>query len=501
MSEARITVDPAFRVGPVDPRVYGSFVEHLGRCVYTGIYEPGHQTADEHGFRKDVADLTRELGVPIIRYPGGNFVSGYRWEDGIGPVEERPTRLELAWRSIEPNAVGTDEFCAWARRVGSEPMLAVNLGTRGPDAAARLVEYCNYPGGTYWSDLRVKNGAAEPHDVRVWCLGNEMDGDWQIGHKTAEEYGRLAAETAKAMRLVDPAIELVACGSSGAQMPTFGDWEATVLGHCYDHVDYVSLHSYYQEREQDRGSFLACVTDMDNFIEAVISTADHVRAKGRHKKRINLSFDEWNVWHTLGQKAEGDWEQAPRLIEDEYNLTDAVVVGNMLISLLRHADRVHIACLAQLVNAIGAIRSEPGGPSWRQPIFHPFALTSRHGRGTVLQTPIAAPEYDTPAFGMVPKADAVAVLSDSGDELTVFAVNRDQHEPLPVAIDVRSLPALRAARHTYIGDDEPSAANTQDAPTRVVPRAGAGIPVDGGALRTVLPPLSWNMLRIGGEDL
>ena len=498
MSEARITVDPAFRVGTVDPRVYGSFVEHLGRCVYTGIYEPGHPTADQHGFREDVADLVRELGVPVIRYPGGNFVSGYSWEDGIGPVEERPTRLDLAWRSIEPNAVGTDEFCAWTRRVGSDPMLAVNLGTRGPEAAARLVEYCNHPGGTYWSDLRVKNGTAEPHDVRVWCLGNEMDGDWQIGHKTAGEYGRIAAETAKAMRLVDPSIELVACGSSNARMPSFGDWEATVLGHCYDHVDYVSLHSYYTEREHDRASFLACATDMDHFIEAVIATADHVRARGRHAKRINLSFDEWNVWHTLGYQPEGDWERAPRLIEDTYDLTDAVVVGNLLISLLRHADRVRMACLAQLVNAIGAIRSEPGGPSWRQTIFHPFALTSRYGRGTVLHTPVAAPEYDTAAFGPVPKADAVAVLSDSADDVTVFAVNRDQHEPLPVVVDLRSLPALRVAHHTYLGDDEPSAANTQDAPDRIVPRAGADIPLDDGVLHVDLPPLSWNMLRISG---
>jgi alpha-L-arabinofuranosidase len=500
VSEARITVDPAFRVGPVDPRVYGSFVEHLGRCVYTGIYEPDHPAADKHGFREDVAALTRELGVPVIRYPGGNFVSGYRWEDGIGPVEERPVRLDLAWRSIEPNGVGTDEFCAWTRRVGSAPMLAVNLGTRGPEAAARLVEYCNHPGGTYWSDLRVRNGAAEPHDVRVWCLGNEMDGDWQIGRKTADEYGRVAAETAKAMRLVDPGIELVACGSSGAQMPTFGDWEATVLGHCYEHVDYISMHSYYKQQEDDRASFLACAIGMDSFIEDLVATADHVRAKGRHAKRINLSFDEWNVWHTLGFQSEGGWERAPRLIEDTYDLTDAVVVGSLLISLLRHADRVRMACQAQLVNAIGAIRSEPGGPAWRQTIFHPFALTSRHGRGTALQTPVSAPDYDTPAYGAVPAADAVAVLSETGDELTVFAVNRDAREPLPAVIDVRSLPGLRVAHHTYLGDDDPSAANTKDAPDRIVPRSGADVPVDGGLVRMVLPPLSWNMIRIGGED-
>jgi alpha-N-arabinofuranosidase len=493
---ARLVVDPAFRVGEVDPRLYGSFVEHLGRCVYTGIYEPGHETADQYGFREDVADLTRELGVPILRYPGGNFVSGYRWEDGIGPKDQRPTRLDLAWRSIETNEVGTDEFCRWTRQVGSEPMLAVNLGTRGADAAARLVEYCNHPGGTYWSDLRRKNGAADPHDVRVWCLGNEMDGDWQIGHKTADEYGRLAAETAKAMRLVDPTIELVACGSSNSRMPTFGSWEATVLEHCYDYVDYISLHSYYQERKGDKASFLACAIDMDNFIEAIVSTADHVRATGRHKKRINLSFDEWNVWYQVGTEADHDWEHAPRLVEDEYNLTDAVVVGNLLISLLRHADRVNMACLAQLVNAIGAIRSEPGGTAWRQTIFHPFALTSKYGRGTVLRTAATGPTYETSWFGDVPVLDSVAVESPDGTELTVFAVNRDQRERLPLTVDLRGYPGLTRANHTYVGGDDPQVTNTAGSPDRVGPRQAEPSTVEDGMLKIVLPRLSWNMVRV-----
>ena len=242
--------------------------------------------------------------MPIIRYPGGNFVSGYDWEDGVGPAEERPARLDLAWRSIEPNTVGTDEFCAWTRRIGADPMLAVNLGTRGAEAAARLVEYCNHPGGTYWSDLRVKNGAAEPHQVPVWCLGNEMDGDWQIGHKTADEYGRLAAETAKAMRLVDPGIELVACGSSSALDADLrrlgGDRARALLRVRRLHL---AAHLLTETRASDRASFLACAAAMDEFIDAVISTADQVRAKGRHAKRINLSFDEWNVWHTQGLPA------------------------------------------------------------------------------------------------------------------------------------------------------------------------------------------------------
>ena len=221
MQTAKITIDPNFRIGEVDPRLYGSFIEHLGRAVYGGIYEPEHPTADDMGFRQDVLDLVRELGVPIIRYPGGNFVSGYDWEDGVGPVEERPRRLDLAWKTVETNRVGTNEFAAWAKRAGAEPMIAVNLGTRGTDAARNLVEYCNHPGGSYWSDLRRSHGAEEPHAVGVWCLGNEMDGPWQIGHKTAAEYGRLAVETAKAMKWVDPSIELVACGSSKAAMPTF----------------------------------------------------------------------------------------------------------------------------------------------------------------------------------------------------------------------------------------------------------------------------------------
>ncbi|MDG4825658.1 alpha-N-arabinofuranosidase [Asanoa sp. WMMD1127] len=496
MHFAALTVDPAFRVGEVDPRLYGSFVEHLGRCVYDGIHEPGHAEADEHGFRRDVAALTRELGVPIVRYPGGNFVSGYHWEDGIGPVAERPTRIDLAWRSIEPNHVGVDEFQRWAGSVGAESMMAVNLGTRGIDAARNLVEYCNHPSGTYWSDRRRANGAAEPHGIKVWCLGNEMDGPWQIGHKTALEYGRLAAEAGKAMRLVDPSIELVACGSSGRGMPTFGSWEATVLGETYDVADYVSLHAYYQERDGDRGSFLASAVDMDAFIEAVIATADHVRAAGRHRKRINLSFDEWNVWYQSDFAGEENLpiQRTPRLIEDVYSVTDAVVVGNLLISLLKHADRVRIGCQAQLVNVIGLIMTEPGGPAWRQSSYHPFALTSRHGRGTVLRTEPTGPTYETAVHGEVPVLDAVAVHGDEG--VVLFAVNRDQERELTLDVDARSLPELAVAEHVTLADDDPDAVNTAAAPDRVAPRRLDPPKVDGGRVQAVLPPLSWNMIRL-----
>ena len=501
MPEVRLTIDPSFRVADVDPRLFGSFVEHMGRCVYTGIYEPAHPTADGHGFRADVASLVRELGVPVLRYPGGNFVSGYRWEDGVGPVEERPRRLDLAWTSTEPNRVGTDEFVAWSRRVGAEPMLAVNLGTRGVQAAADLVEYCNHLSGSYWSDLRRANGAGTPHGVKLWCLGNELDGPWQIGHKTAHEYARLAAETARAMRRVDPSIELVACGSSGSQMPTFGTWEAAVLGEAYDLVDYVSLHGYYEQLGDDRAGFLASAVSMDRFIESVVATCDHVRAVGGHRKRINLSFDEWNVWYMsrFGDEENAGWREAPRIIEDTYSVTDAVVVGSLLVSLLRHADRVRVACLAQLVNVIAPIRAEPGGPAWRQATFHPFALTSRHGRGAVLRVEPRGPGYDAGELGDVPLVDAVAVLDEESGAVTLFAVNRDQAEPATLHVDARALDHPVLVAHVALSDDDPDAVNSADRPDRVTPRRLDSSTVDGGRVVVRLPALSWNMVRLTAD--
>ncbi|SCK38676.1 alpha-N-arabinofuranosidase [Streptomyces sp. WMMB 322] len=500
---ARITIDPDFTLGTVDPRVYGTFVEHMGRCVYTGIYEPEHETADEHGFRGDVAGLVNELGTGLVRYPGGNFVSGYRWEDGIGPAEERPRRLDLAWRSLESNQVGTDEFLGWTRRQGLEPMMAVNLGTRGIDAARALVEYCNIPGGTAWSDLRVKNGVREPHGVKLWCLGNEMDGPWQTGHKTATEYGRLAATAGKAMHQVDPSIELVACGSSNARMPTFGEWERQVLHETYDEVDYLSLHAYYEETDGDRASFLASGAEMDAYISDIIATADHVRAVRRSKKRMMLSFDEWNVWYQSrfpGERAL-PLEEQPRLIEDTYSVTDAAVVGSLLMTLLRHADRVPVACLAQLVNVIGPIRSEPGGPSWRQTTFHPFALTARYARGTVLRTEVSGPVVETPRYGAVSAIDTAATLDEETGELTVLAVNRDQEQHLGLRAALRAPgKQYRVIEHLMIADHDPDAVNTQAEPERVTPRPVRETAVSAeGELEAVLPPVSWSLIRLAPE--
>ncbi|HUC94337.1 MAG TPA: alpha-N-arabinofuranosidase [Paenibacillus sp.] len=496
--KAKMTLEKDFTVAEIDNRIYGSFIEHLGRAVYGGIYEPGHPEADESGFRQDVSKLIRDLRVPIVRYPGGNFVSGYNWEDGVGPRENRPRRLDLAWRTTETNQFGTNEFVDWARGVGAEVMMAVNLGTRGIDEARNLIEYCNHPGGTYWSDLRKQHGYAQPHAIKTWCLGNEMDGPWQIGHKTAEEYGRLALETAKVMRWVDPTIELVSCGSSNTSMPTFPQYEATSLEHTYEAVDYVSLHQYYGNRSGDTASYLAYSLDLDHFIRTIKSTCDYIKAKKRSKKTLNLSFDEWNVWFHSNEadKKIEPWSVAPPQLEDVYTFEDALLVGSMLITLLKHADRVKIACLAQLVNVIAPIMTVNGGGSWKQTIYYPYLHTSVYGRGIALQPVISSPKYDSKEFTDVPYLDSTAVYNPELEEITLIAVNRSLEESLSLACDIRSYPGYGVIEHIVLEHEDLKAVNTLEQEA-VKPHNGGNASARDGLLEAVLPKHSWNVIRLG----
>lgn len=498
VKKAKMILDEDYKVGKIDDRIYGSFIEHLGRAVYGGIYQPDHSSADDMGFRKDVIELVKELKVPIVRYPGGNFVSGYNWEDGIGPKEKRPRKLELAWKSIETNEVGVNEFVQWAKRVNADVMMAVNLGTRGVDEARNLVEYCNHPGGSYWSDLRKTHGYPEPYNIKVWNLGNEMDGPWQIGHKTAQEYGRIACETAKAMKMVDPSIELVACGSSNSKMPTFGEWEATVLDHTYDYVDYISLHIYYGNQEDDIVNYLAKSLDMDEFIKSVVSICDYTKAKKRSKKTINLSFDEWNVWFHSNEadKKIQPWTVAPPLLEDVYTFEDALLVGCMLITLLKHADRVKIACLAQLVNVIAPIMTDNNGGAWRQTIYYPYKHASLYGRGCALNAVIDSPVYDSKDFSDVPVLEATAVLSEDQEELTIFAVNRDQEESLYLECELRGLESYKVVEHIILENKDLKAVNTKDNPFNVVPHSNGNAIVEENTVKAILPKLSWNVIRL-----
>ncbi|MHC5249251.1 arabinosylfuranosidase ArfA [Enterococcus sp. LJL90] len=498
--KARITINKGNKIGSVDPRLYGSFIEQMGRAVYGGIYEPKHSMSDSYGFRNDVKALVRELKVPLIRYPGGNFLSGYNWEDGIGPISERPTRLDLAWQALETNEVGLHEFMHWANDVEAKVNMGVNLGTRGIDAARNLVEYCNFPKGTYWSDLRRGNGAEKPFDIKLWSLGNEMDGPWRIGAKTAEEYGRLASETAKVMKLVDESIELVACGSSISTMPTFGSWEQTVLDHTYDQIDYLSLHMYYGNEENDLPNYLAKSLDMDRFINGVVAICDSIKAKKRSKKTINLAFDEWNIWyHTLESDTQVEkWQKGRPILEDQYNFEDALVVGCLLITLLKHCDRVKIACLAQLVNVIAPIMTEDNGLAWRQTIFYPFQQVAEFGHGDVLFSSFYSEKYDSRDFTDVPYLESVVVDNTAKNELIVFAVNRSLEEPLITTIDFGDYEIENVIEHQTLSGFGIKEANTKDS-AKVSPKKVDSLFFEGGKLVVELAPLSWNMIRIKTE--
>ncbi len=491
--KAEIGIDPRDIISVIDERLYGSFIEHMGRAIYTGIYEPEHPAADPDGFRQDVADLIRPLHIPVVRYPGGNFVSGYRWEDGVGPRAARPVRPELAWFALEPNQVGTDEFMDFLKLVGSRPMLAVNLGTRGAQDAANLLEYCNFPGGTYYSDLRIAHGYREPHAVKLWCLGNEMDGPWQICAKTAEEYGRLACETAKLMKWLDPEIELVVCGSSYREMSTFGEWERTVLRHTYEYADYLSLHTYYTNTENDIASFLASNVRMDGFIKEVASICAEIKAEKGAKKDINLSFDEWNVWYHFKKDCPEPkkWITARPIEEERYDFADALLVGSMLITLINNADTVKIACLAQLVNTIAPIMTEPQGRAWVQTTYYPFLHTSQAGRGTALKVRLDAPSYHCSA-GEVPYIDCAAVLCEQGEEIVLFMVNKNLEHDIHCKV---LLPDPCASVIEWVSlSGALEAVNTADhAPVRPIRRQDAA--VTEGKASFALSKASWNMIR------
>jgi alpha-N-arabinofuranosidase len=474
-SVARIYIDPAQKIAPLDRKLFGSFVEHLGRSVYGGIYEPGSKLSDPAtGFRKDVLEEVRKLHVPIIRYPGGNFVSGYNWLDGVGPKDRRPTVLDRAWNTIEPNQFGTNEFIQWCRAVGAEPLFGLNLGTGSAEMAVALVEYCNQEQGTKWSDLRRQHGIEKAHNVKWWCLGNEMDGGWQIGHMSAREYGLKARDCANQMRMVDPTVQLVACGSSGPLMATYLEWDREMLQECYDQVDGISLHCYYRNDAQETGAagdtakFLTFNLEMENQIAEVIGVCDYVCARKRSRKRLWLSFDEWNVWYRA-RGGDGRRKVAPKLLEEPYNLEDALLVGGFLNSLMRSAQRVRIACLAQLVNVIAPITTSPDG-LFLQSIYYPYAWALQCARGDVLDLAVDSPTYDVQGIAPVPYIDASATI-DKGGPISLFILNRDLNKPRDVEIVWREGTPQRVQFSQVLTGTDLKASNSFEKPKNVTPQA------------------------------
>lgn len=491
--KTKVTIVKDFTKGKVDDKLFSSFIEHLGRAVYTGIYEPGHSTADSQGFRKDVIELVKDLRVGLVRYPGGNFLSGYNWKDGIGPRESRPVRLDRAWHTIETNQIGIDEFADWAKKAGTEVMAAVNMGTGTPQDAADMVEYCNYPSGTAWSDLRIKNGHKEPHDIKYWCVGNEMDGPWQICHLDAVDYGKKARETIKLMKWTDERIQTIVCGSASTSMPTYPEWDRIVLEHTYDLADYISIHRYFENRGND-DDFLASFYDMEQFIKTSVATCDYVKALKRSKKEMMLSFDEWNIWYQSKMEPH-PWTQAPRILEDHYSLLDALAFSGMAITLLNHADRVKVACLAQLVNVIAPVFTEPGKGAYKQSIYFPFRDISVYGRGTVLMPIVRTENKMTEAYGEVPAAIFSTIYNEENDEVTVFALNTNKNESSETEIDLSSFGKTEMILRTELSGSDLNAKNSLVSPDAVKTVAISPIQSENSIYAVTLKSASWNVLR------
>ncbi|MBR1404144.1 MAG: alpha-N-arabinofuranosidase [Treponema sp.] len=491
--KAKITIVKDFTAGTVDNKLFSSFIEHLGRAVYTGIYEPGHKTADEQGFRSDVIELVKDLRVGLVRYPGGNFLSGYNWKDGIGPRESRPVRLDRAWHTIETNQVGIDDFVDWAKKAGTDVMAAVNMGTGTIQDAADMVEYCNFPSGTAWSDLRIKNGHKEPHNIKYWCVGNEMDGPWQICHLDAVDYGKKAREAIKLMKWTDESIQTIVCGSASSGMPTYPEWDRIVLEHTYDLADYISIHRYFENKGDD-DDFLASFYDMEQFIKTSVATCDYVKALKRSKKTMYLSFDEWNIWYQSKSEPH-PWIEAPRILEDHYSLLDALTFGGMAITLLNHADRVKVACLAQLINVIAPIFTEPEKGAYKQAIYFPFRDVSLYGRGTVLTPIVKTPNKVTKEYGEVPAVIFSTIYNEENDEVSVFALNTNKTESAETEIDLSSFGKTEMIFRTELSGSNLSAKNSLEEPENV---KSVAIPLNQSEnnIYTVnLKAASWNVLR------
>lgn len=497
-AHTRIYFDARRRIGSLDRKLFGSFLEHLGRAIYQGIYQPGSPLADAQGFRTDVLEVVRKLGVPIVRYPGGSFASQYNWEDGIGPASERPRTLNLAWNTIETNRFGTDEFLAWCQAAGTEPYLTVNLGTGTIMQAAALLEYCNLPVGTHWSDLRRRDGHPAPYGVRYWGLGNELFGPWEIGHMSGAHYGRKAADVAQAMRRVDRSVYLVACGSSDPALANYLEWDREALKHCYHEVDAVSLHCYLGDtRAQTGGSdekYVALNLELDRQIRDKLAVCEYVRTRLGARKVLALALDEWNVWDYGTTRSNGEHQIAPPLLEEVYTLADALVVGGMLNTMMRHADRIRIGCLAQLVNALAPIMTNAHG-LYLQSIYYPYRWALEFARGASLDLLVDAPSYAVAGLGRVPYVDAAATFDPATGRRTLFALNRDLDRAREVEILWES-PVPGPVRAAYVLTGEKlTETNTFGAPRRVHPQRLEAPLTRGRRTRLELPARSYAVIE------
>jgi alpha-N-arabinofuranosidase len=493
---SKIYLDVHRTISEISPLLFGGFAEHMGRCIYEGIYDPKSPLADEDGLRTDVMAKLKEQKYSIIRYPGGNFLSGYNWLDGVGPKENRPRRRELAWQSIETNQFGTNEFMNFCRKADIAPMMAVNMGTGTIQSAADLVEYCNAPTGSYWSDLRASHGYKNPYDVKYWCVGNEMDGPWQIGHLDMHEYAAKAREAAKMMKWQDPSIKTVLAGSSNDRMPTYPEWDRVALEVTWDKMDYLSIHMYDTNHHmQDTPSYLALAKRFEDFVDTMSGVLRYVKAKNRSSHDVYLSWDEWQVWHP-GQH-EGNWEEAPHLAEVGYNLEDALVVAQWVNVFLRKADVLKIACVAQVVNIISWLHTKSDGLLVHSS-YYPFMHMSNMAKGNSLDVVLRTPKTPTNRFGDMPSLDVSASHDPATGKIAVFIVNRSTTEAQVTDIVFQSDAPARVLQAHQMSGTDPKAMNSWEEPNKVttVP-ISVPAPKD-GTLTINVPAMSFTAIEFGG---
>lgn len=503
MKQAKLVLNKNFiQKEEIDKRMYGSFVEHMGNVIYGGIYDPSYPTANKDGFREDVIQMVRDLGLSVIRYPGGNYVCSYNWEDTVGPVEQRPARIELAWQGIEPNTVGLPEFKKWTDAVGAELIMAVNLSSRGVIDAANIVEYCNFPGGTYYSELRKKHGY-EPFHIKTWCVGNEVDGPWNIAARCAEDYAWKAAEAAKAMKRIAGDIELVAVGSSHSRLPTWGEWDRKVLESVYEYCDYISLHHYLGQfvPPDPLSDYLVSNIEMDQQIETIIAVCDYIKGLTKSKKTMYLSFDEYgvvepstfsNLWDYHNHE-ERLWKTGKPLHQNRVQtLKKTLLFGGAIISLLRHSDRVKIACQAVLINS-GLVFCDQEHDAWATALYYVLQSASRYGRGHIMHLSYEGPKIKTERYGLVDAVDLVAVYT--GDAVNILAVNRTE-DTVELGFELQDFETLKAEDHIVLTGDDLNMGNTAENPRCLVPVSRQDIEISGRQCSCNIPAYSWNVLRI-----
>lgn len=536
LKTAKVTVHPDYKIAKVEKRLFGAFLEPIGNWVYGGIYNPKHPSADEMGFRQDILEAVREFGMPAVRLPGGNWISGWEWKNSIGPMENRKVQLDLAWFQIEPNIVGLDEYLEWTKRANTEPMFTINLGTDDLKSAAHLVEYCRHEGGTYWSELRKKYGHPEPYPIKIWYLGNEMDGHWQIGswEKNPVGFGILTHEVSKVIKWIDCKAETVLSGVSDYSKH-FPEWLMEALEQCYESVDYVSVHYYHSAPEGDIASYLNVSSVIEEHLRAIFAICDYLQAKIGTPKKMYISFDEYGVMFgrqgevTYGRRG---WKDASKVFmqfrpreenvfikhepdkfvrrrRTSYQMLEALGVASILLTFIRNADRIKIGCMT---GGLGGAIAFDGEHVWKNASYYPYYQMNRLAAGGMSILPVVdGPTFNTQQYALndfnqchsyedVQAIEAAAVHHEEKGEVDVFIINRSVEDDIEVSLDVRGFEGYELVEHVEMYTDDITKGNSFESPEVIVPTLNTKTRMEDGKVIALTRKLSWNVIRLSKKS-